>query len=194
MYKALFLSIKPEHALNILNGRKTLELRTRVPKDFVGWVYVYVTKVKKDMLYKYKDEYYTQHYLTFTDSVEVLNGKVAFRFWFDEYDTIENEMFLLPDVENIKQLFIEKICKKACLTIKELVDYSNGKTLYAWHIEELEIFDKPKDLSEFYKANLYTPYEVIRAYEETTRDLITYRLQRPPQSYQLVYVKEKAND
>ena len=42
--KAILLSIRPEHALNILNGDKTLELRKRVPKDFKGWVYVYVTK------------------------------------------------------------------------------------------------------------------------------------------------------
>ena len=44
--KAILLSINPEHALNILNGKKTLELRKRVPKGFIGWVYVYVTKGK----------------------------------------------------------------------------------------------------------------------------------------------------
>ena len=200
--KELLISIKPEHLVNILNGKKTLELRKTVPKHYKGWVNIYCTKSKKhfrvlslgfyeDVLYKLPNGQIKFGFPYEDEKKIFLNGKVVARFWFGEYDTIENEMFLLPDVENIKQLFIEKIYEKACLTIKELVDYSNSKTLYAWHIEELEIFDKPKELSEFYKANLYTPYEVIRAYEETTNDLISYRLQRPPQSYQFVYAKEE---
>ena len=50
MTKSLMISIQPQHAVNILNGDKTLELRTWIPKDYVGWVYVYVTKGKKDIL------------------------------------------------------------------------------------------------------------------------------------------------
>src|SRR5690606_1761593 len=84
MTKSLMLSIQPKHLVNILNGYKTLELRKTVPKDFKGWVYIYCTKSKKDILHKYKDKYYTNHYLTFTDSAEVLNSKVVARFWFDE--------------------------------------------------------------------------------------------------------------
>ena len=43
MTKSLMISIQPEHAYNIINGKKTLELRTWIPKDY-GWVYVYVNK------------------------------------------------------------------------------------------------------------------------------------------------------
>src|SRR5690554_6429697 len=89
MSKSLMISIQPQHALNILNGKKTLELRTWIPKGYVGWIDAYVTKSKKYILYKYKDKYYTQHYLTFTDSVEALNSKVVFRFWFDEFIKLE---------------------------------------------------------------------------------------------------------
>lgn len=50
--KSILLSIKPEYALNILNGSKTLELRKSIPKDIDEiikqqggiWVYMYVTK------------------------------------------------------------------------------------------------------------------------------------------------------
>ncbi len=52
MTKSLMISIQPQHAFNIMYGKKTLELRTWIPKGYVGWVYVYVTKGKKDILYK----------------------------------------------------------------------------------------------------------------------------------------------
>lgn len=42
-------------------------------------------------------------------------------------------------------------CDKACMTLKEAVDYGKGKKLYAWHISDLKIYDKPKELSEFRK-------------------------------------------
>lgn len=51
--KAIILSIKPEYALNILNGNKTLELRKSVPKGFKGWVYCYVTKAPQSWQYVY---------------------------------------------------------------------------------------------------------------------------------------------
>lgn len=41
--------------------------------------------------------------------------------------------------------------KKMCLTAQELFDYIGiGKHLYGWHISDLKIYDKPKELSEFY--------------------------------------------
>ena len=37
-----------------------------------------------------------------------------------------------------------------CLTYREVADYGKGKPLYGWHITDLKIYDKPKELSEFY--------------------------------------------
>lgn len=40
--------------------------------------------------------------------------------------------------------------KKMCLTAQELFDYIGiGKHLYGWHISDLKIYDKPRELSEF---------------------------------------------
>jgi hypothetical protein len=37
-----------------------------------------------------------------------------------------------------------------CLTDREIADYlGNGKTGYGWHISELWIYDKPKELKQF---------------------------------------------
>ena len=40
--------------------------------------------------------------------------------------------------------------KLSCVSIDDLIEYSNGKKLYGWRITDLVIYDKPKELSEFY--------------------------------------------
>ena len=46
----------------------------------------------------------------------------------------------------------------------ELLNYANDKPLYGWHISNLKIYDKPKDLSEFRK--LGKEYHDIRENEK----------------------------
>ena len=50
--KSILLSIKPEWLAKILNGEKTIEVRKLFPKDYVGWVYLYCSKDKKNYLYR----------------------------------------------------------------------------------------------------------------------------------------------
>ena len=59
-------------------------------------------------------------------------------------------------------------------------DYGKGKTLYAWHIDNLKIYDKPKELSEF-STTLH------RMKGKQTR-YTSHLLQRPPQSW--CYIQE----
>lgn len=162
MTKSLMISKQPQEAVNLLNGDATLDLRTWIPKDYVGWVYIYVAKGVKDILHKYKDKYYTNHYLTFTDSVEVLNSKVVARFWFDEYDTLEYSNYQYIGNNRFVSLswYVDSnYLDNLCLDYQDVLDYGfrekpkpHQKTLYAWHINKLEIFDEPKQLSDFYKA------------------------------------------
>lgn len=45
-----------------------------------------------------------------------------------------------------------RLCKDACLTFGEIKSYVGigfAKTFYGWHISDLVIYDKPKQLSEF---------------------------------------------
>lgn len=37
----------------------------------------------------------------------------------------------------------------SCLTMREISEYANGKEIYGWHISDLVIYDKPRELSEF---------------------------------------------
>ena len=39
---------------------------------------------------------------------------------------------------------------RACLSAEEIIEYAAGNSyVYGWRISELEIYDKPKELSEF---------------------------------------------
>jgi hypothetical protein len=220
MNKELMISMKPEHAVNILNGKKTLELRTWISKDYVGWVYGYISKNKPYISHICEvrvgvDEvcYYETFDIPHFGDVD-LNGKVAFRFWFDEYDTLTYEDFwdrhdyIANDGEVGWEVDSDYI-KLFCLDYQDILDYGfrekphrHQVDLYAWHIKDLEIFDKPKKLSEFYKALRYDNGETVtpnicNAFSgsyESKRCLNLFRVKRAPQKCLWVYVKELENE
>ena len=204
MSKSLMISIRPKHAINILNGKKTLELRTWIPKDYVGWVYVYVTKgigkTKYHHLYnltKYNNgktlfsiTHHNKHSLVPNG---FLNSKVVFRFWFDEYEEY-NDYSGCTNNENgyeCENEYMYHLCKlpnkmkELCLTCDEIETYGNGKTLYAWHVKKLEIFDEPKSLSEFIVGLNYLGDIIPPTYKKLTK---------APQKMQWVYAKELENE
>lgn len=86
----------------------------------------------------------------------------------------------------------------SCLTQKELIAYGKGKPLYAWHISDLVVFDKPNELGVFYtrcknSANCNDCEEHEKAYfpeyiYEACTGFGLKPLTRPPQSYQFVEV------
>ncbi len=39
----------------------------------------------------------------------------------------------------------------SCVPREDILKYSNGKEVFGWHISDLVIYDKPKELSKFYK-------------------------------------------
>ena len=80
-----------------------------------------------------------------------------------------------------------------CLSYEDMVNYSNGKTLYGWHISDLKIYDKPKELSEFYRPCSYSGicYSCNRFRPNGTpndkpNDFCDGEITRPPQSWQFV--------
>ena len=181
MIKSIVLSIKSPHALNIMDGYKTLELRKRVPKGFKGWVYPYIT-LAKPYLYqsRYNLNYFLKQYKMETIEPELrpelLNGTIPFRFWFDEYDLISYTQDFEEEVNGINMIEEKAYyitcgeLKQSCLTYDELLKYGKGKDLYAWHIKKLEIFDKPMQVGDFIGTNNTT-------------------LTKAPATYQYVYLK-----
>lgn len=137
--KAILISIKPQWVAKILNGEKTIEIRKKFPKDFVGWVYIYCTKDKK--------------YANLINRGGFLTGMVVARFWCDKVEEIKTDY--APR---------DNFFKECCLTPTELFDYIGHSKWYAIHITKLEIFDKPKELNEFVPYRLsqsnYKPFPI----------------------------------
>lgn len=197
MIKGILLPIRAEYLVRILNGEKTKELRDSLPKDFKeGWIYLYCTKALPRLfnrnsyfvLSKFKDEHKND-----------LNGKVVARFWFDKYDTIyvmknevDGDYYYVSNDNKIN--YVDKLYLNTLQLTYQNVQYVGTKKAYAWHIKQLEIFDKPKKLSDF-NGRTYEGDETIRHQywdeEETLNEIYLKPLTKAPQSWQYVYIKEK---
>ena len=87
--------------------------------------------------------------------------------------------------------------KDTCLTDEEIKRYANGKKLYYWHISDLVVYDKPKELGEFYTVVEDADCGMCRYYDtpydrEPCNQCQGGRkyLERPPQSW--CYVEERS--
>ena len=155
--KAIMISIKPKRVAKILNGEKTIEIRKKFPKDYIGWVYIYCTKGDKNTCLEYADnpDKNKEGKWCVTSGYPYANGKVVARFWCNKVEEIK---FINPNrtcgfsceisdddcYYNINE-------NECCLSQDDLYDYLQGKNGKAIYITKLEIFDKPKEISEFYR-------------------------------------------
>lgn len=140
--KAVILSLRPQWCEKIFNGSKSIEVRKSrpsIPTPFK--VYVYQTKHKGGKAIV----------------SEVLNsvyggGKVIGEFVCDRvikygYDVIACAKF------EVNGAYVEEAKRYnagACLSEEEMYEYSNGKPIYGWHITAPKLYDKPRELGEFY--------------------------------------------
>lgn len=183
--KSILQSIKPQYCgliaygiecpVPVPNSNKRYEVRKNMPKLPTPFKsYVYCTKSDGDGCYP--DGFY--HWL----------GKVPFEYVCDYIEIIQ----ALPG-RNKYDISADAL-KKTHLSQKELWEYGKGKQLYLWHISNLKIYDKPKELSDFHKAGLLPFNEWIG----DRTDLIAklhyhnyvqgFKLTHPPQSW--CYVEE----
>lgn len=157
MNKAILMPIQPQWIAKILNGEKTIEIRKKFPKDYVGWMYIYCTKAKPYLIPKSESNkaFWEEKVI---DIDTALNGKVVARFWCDKVELIKCG-WRYEDCCNhydTNEMNEKELLKYSCLSICELIDYLgyNGKTIsnivgYAIHISKLEVFERPKELKEF---------------------------------------------
>ena len=170
--KAVMISIQPKWCELIASGKKTVEVRKTKPKlEMPFKCYIYMTA--GDAVYPV-----TINGAPYTCS-NVGGQCVIGEFVCDKM----LESFL----NNNDGWFVEK----GCLTQKEIDEYQGDKAiLYGWHISNLVIYDKPRELSEFAKPCNHEndccacdrwDYIGHRCYNEFTR---------PPQSW--CYVEERS--
>lgn len=148
-------SIKPQYCELIASGKKTIEVRKTRPKLQTPFkVYIYMTTEKRLSIFIKKGDYCgvgpdgNPAYANRNEPVRRYNPlerKVIGEYICDriqEYPYVEGEYDISSTVDG----------DVACLTYPEFAKYGKGKTLYGWHISNLKIYDKPKELSEFYKS------------------------------------------
>lgn len=195
MSKSILMSIQPKWVCEILNGNKTIEVRKKFPKGFVGWVYIYCSKDNKRDLYfdeQFDDAYFKNpkdHQTAYEFSLEMkpLNGKVVARFWCDK-------------VEEHRPFFHWCIEKETCLSRNEVLDYLDSKneysakrhsSVYAIHISKLEIFDKPKELKDFKPYQTQLDIKRLKNWGLTDNDIKSCKLVKAPQSW--CYIEGEKN-
>ena len=178
--KAIMISIKPRHLAKILNGEKTLEIRKTFPKcDLPIDVYIYCTKELP--LYK---SWVRCGYFTERSSADDLSyqgsGKVVAKFTLNEIKDVFAIHFPFEYYYKATDLTKMELEKMSCLGQGSLDQYLRKKKGYAWKIDNLEIFNEPKELKQFHKFG-YNDYLVYTQDEEMTH--LFYRMKKPPQSW-----------
>ena len=204
MSKAVLISIRPEWCELIANGKKTIEVRKTIPKIETPFkCYIYCTKpirfykISECMCTSYEYLHLCEGKVTMGDGFElydkdyqVLNGKVIGEFVCEK----TTEFYPTTDLKQLNPIHFQ-MCEKSCVDMQELYAYANSKKLYGWHISDLVIYDKPKELSEFYREcggidDTGLCYECDKAVGEECDCAVHYELHltRPPQSW--CYVEE----
>ena len=157
--KSVLISIQPKWVEKIASGKKTIEVRKSRPKLETPFkCYIYCTKDKYQHIYDLRpftngeiSLSLTQHNKTSLVPQNYWNGKVIGEFVCDKiYDLFPFGMG--TGIELLDELVSpEMFCKESCLTEQEICDYIGEKDGYGWHISDLKIYNKPKELSEFKK-------------------------------------------
>ena len=144
--KSVLISIQPKWCELIASGKKTIEVRKTRPKiDTPFKCYIYQTKM---------------HWVySLLQELGLYQGKVIGEFVCDRIDRIRKRgvhenydyCYLSLNVFGNDDVAIEITdIENSCIPQEELNSYGfYSHCLYAWHISDLVIYDKPKELSEF---------------------------------------------
>lgn len=176
--KAVLISTQPKWVEKIISGKKTIEVRKTKPKLETPFkCCIYCTKSKNE-------------FLTIRTGIEeignpafAMNGKIIGEFVCDRIDELPcgvNQPYWLKE--------------KTCITNEHYKGYLGNKDGYGWHISNLKVYDKPKELSEFY-ARCNIPESRCKlcdnCYDREDyygRHYAVKKITRPPQSWQYIEV------
>ena len=212
--KAVILSIWPNWCKKILDGEKTVEVRRTCPVHGTPFkVYIYCTMAGSDSLF-----------------MDVLNRDVAAwnrGGWPEKKGRVIGEFTCKkitglthvgktgswePECLNVMAPGsyykpADELLKAACMSKEAAEKYLKGRDGYGWHISDLKIYDKPRDLDEFSRfgffgmgrSNCVCGNWRCKNYEPSESYMIPPTCKsdgcsifRPPQSW--CYVEELSNE
>ncbi len=156
--KSVLISIQPKWCELIASGKKTIEVRKTKPKLETPFkVYIYCTKPK--------NYYKISSCMAATDeNLYLSNGKVkmsdGFEFWANgvEYERLNGKVigeFECDKITDCRDINGQAFFTLSCMSLKEWMKYTEEHkgAVWAWHISNLVIYDKPRELSEFYTVD-----------------------------------------
>ena len=170
--KSVLISIRPQWCEKIASGQKTIEVRKTAPQEVPFKAYIYCTignGVKGDYLVP----------------SGIQCGKVIGEFICDKVYSIKNRgsSFSVADEE---QSVTNEIARQSCLDYDDMVSYFGNKDGFGWHISNLTLYDKPKELSEFSRPCSYSGlcFSCKRtSFKKDGNLLCNTKITRPPQSW-----------
>ncbi len=153
----ILISIQPTWVEKIFNKIKVIDVRKTKPKSEPPFkCLIYCTNSNGTLFMAYDGLHYSKDYVGRFDPACV-NSKIVGEFICDKIESYihkaedGNYYWSFRDAEHIRE-----IKEKTCLSIEQLIEYAGDNNfLYGWHISELKIYDKPKELSEFIKPFKY---------------------------------------
>lgn len=177
--KSILLSIKPKYVELIASGQKTIEVRKTAPQEVPFKAYIYESRNgghrckhcnEKDSCYSYAPK-----------NVGCYNGSGKVIGWFicDKVD--EYHYYYCDGVDIDDDTILETAIDREDINI-----YAKGKTLYGWHISDLKIYDKPRELSEFSRPCSYSGlcFSCKRtSFKKDGNLLCNTKITRPPLSW-----------
>lgn len=138
--KAVLISIQPQWCHKIIDGEKKIEVRKTKPKlDTPFKVYIYCSAGS----YDWRKDPWTTAYFPPNGECTNMSQMVIGEFVCDYITDIKP--FGFDDIAGFE--------KQTCLTLADIVKYLNGFYGYGWHISDIKIYDKPRELSEFWAYN-----------------------------------------
>lgn len=193
--RSVLISIHPKWCEKIANGEKTIEVRKSAPEEVPFKAYIYCTNTPKyhhlyDLRYLDKNNSKiklgcVQHNKYSLVADGYMNGKVIGEFICDKVERLEEHIEEGGLYYTLKSDFNEA----TQLDNWELHDYGKGKTLYCWRISDLKIYDKPKELSEFFAKCRFSDKKCrlcdncFEREDSYGRYYAVKKLTRPPQSW-----------
>lgn len=157
--KAIMKSVSPRICEKVANGDCTILVSKTTPKCGAPFkCYIYCTSAKP---YLYKEA--NPPFELFFDSElykgkgyddRLFSGKVIGEFVCDkiikwQYDRGHQYYVDYPDDCTSYFPYLKCHSEATGLKCSEIEKLGKGKPLYGWHISDLKIYDKPKELSEF---------------------------------------------
>lgn len=145
MGRSVMISVKPRFCDLIAREKKKIEVRKTRPKTEIPFkCYIYCTRAR------ISEKLYSNGTVIVKDTRKLLDpsvrypGSKIFQRWNGKVigEFVCDRVFMIWAGYTGKQ-------GDDCLTFDEQEEYLQGNNGFGWHISDLIIYDKPKDLSDF---------------------------------------------